>query len=80
MTRVRRPQVVWRLRPHLIGGAVPWGGAMVLLVPGRGCVSLLRERCWFVEKKQEVRTLMTVMVTGAARIQEFIVSTPVVSG
>ncbi len=32
-------------------------------------------------KKQEVRTLMTVTVTGTARIQEFIiVSTPVVSG
>lgn len=53
---------------------------MVLLVPRRGCVSLPGARCWFVEKKQEVRTLMTVMVTGAARIQEFIVSTPVVSG
>ncbi|MGW7051679.1 hypothetical protein [Streptomyces sp. NPDC054887] len=33
------------------------------------------------KKKQEVRTLMTVTVTGAARIQEFIiVSTPVASG
>lgn len=31
--------------------------------------------------KQEVRTLMTVMATGAARIQKTInVSTPVVSG
>ncbi|ALO11727.1 hypothetical protein AQF52_6134 [Streptomyces venezuelae] len=43
-------------------------------------MSLPRARCWFVEKKQEVRTLMTVTVTGAARIQEFIVPTPVVSG
>ena len=59
---------------------MPWGEAMVLLVPRRGCVSLPRARCWFVEKKQGVRTLMTVTVTGAARIQEFIVSTPVVSG
>lgn len=32
------------------------------------------------EKKQEVRTLVTVTVTGSARIQEFIVPTPVVSG
>lgn len=48
---------------------------MVLLIcsPNRG-------RCRFVEKKQEVRTLMTVTVTGSARIQEFIVPTPVVSG
>ncbi|MEU9191557.1 hypothetical protein [Streptomyces hundungensis] len=38
------------------------------------------ERGRFVEQKQEVRTLMTVMVTGTARIQEFIVPTPVVSG
>lgn len=30
--------------------------------------------------KQEVRTLMTVMVTGAARNQEFIHPTPVVLG
>ena len=30
--------------------------------------------------KQEVRTLMTVTVTGAARMQEFIISTPVVLG
>ncbi len=37
-------------------------------------------RCRCVEKKQEVRTLMTVTVTGSARIQEFIVPTPVVSG
>ncbi len=43
-------------------------------------VSLPRAWCWFVEKKQEVRTLMTVTVTGSARIQEFIVPTPVVSG
>lgn len=54
---------------------------MVFIVPGFGRASCSRERCRFVEKKQEVRTLMTVMVTGAARIQEFIiVSTPVVSG
>ncbi|CUM37736.1 hypothetical protein BN2537_4437 [Streptomyces venezuelae] len=33
-----------------------------------------------LSKKQEVRTLMTVTVTGSARIQEFIVPTPVVSG
>lgn len=33
-----------------------------------------------MSRKQEVRTLMTVTVTGAARIQEFIVPTPVVSG
>ncbi|GAA2246710.1 hypothetical protein GCM10010232_37420 [Streptomyces amakusaensis] len=31
-------------------------------------------------RKQEVRTVMTVMVTGAARAQEFIVPTSVVSG
>lgn len=31
-------------------------------------------------RKQEVRTLMTVMVTGAAHTQEFILSTPVVPG
>ncbi len=37
-------------------------------------------RSWLVEKKQEVRTLMTVTVTGSARIQEFIVPTPVASG
>jgi hypothetical protein len=57
-----------------MGGAVVWGGAMVLLIRSRG------DGCRLVEKKQEVRTLMTVKVTGAARIQEFIVSTPVVSG
>lgn len=34
-----------------------------------------------VEDQQEVRTSMTVTVTGAARVQEFIfVSAPVVSG
>ncbi|MCT9093398.1 hypothetical protein N4G70_31690 [Streptomyces sp. ASQP_92] len=48
---------------------------MVLLIRSRD-----GERCRFVEKKQEVRTLMTVTVTGTARIQEFIVPTPVVSG
>lgn len=53
---------------------------MVLLIPGHGRVSFPREQSWFVEKKQEVRTLMTVTVTGAARIQKFIVSTPVASG
>ncbi|MFE7519597.1 MULTISPECIES: hypothetical protein [Streptomyces] len=47
---------------------------MVLLSRSRG------DGCWFVEKKQEVRTVMTVTVTGTARIQEFIVPTPVVSG
>lgn len=43
-------------------------------------VSVPEGRRRFVEKKQEVRTLMTVTMTGSARIQEFIVPTPVVSG
>ncbi len=59
---------------ELIGGAAPWGGAKVSRIRPR------EGRCWFVEKKQEVRTLVTVTVTGSARIQEFIVPTPVVSG
>lgn len=79
MTLVRWLSASRRWGPNLIGGAVSWGGAMVLLVPG-AAVSLPRAWCWFVEKKQEVRTLMTVTVTGSARIQEFIVPTPVVSG
>jgi hypothetical protein len=55
------------LSPEIIAGAVFRGGVMVLLVGSL--------------RKQEVRTLMTVTVTGTARIQEFIiVATPVVSG
>jgi hypothetical protein len=34
----------------------------------------------FVEVEQEVRTVVTVMVTGAARTQEFVLPIPVVSG
>ncbi|GAA3959083.1 hypothetical protein GCM10022384_09920 [Streptomyces marokkonensis] len=51
--------------------------------PGRGygaAQPFPKGRCRFVSKKQEVRTLMTVTVTGTARIQEFILPTPVVSG
>ncbi|MFF5639263.1 hypothetical protein [Streptomyces sp. NPDC012825] len=46
-------------------------------------VLLIRSRVsgdQFVEKQPEVRTLMTVTVTGTARIQEFIVPTSVASG
>ncbi|GGV07843.1 hypothetical protein GCM10010275_55170 [Streptomyces litmocidini] len=57
-----------------IGGVASWGGARVSRIRSR------EGRCRFVEKKQEVRTSMTVTVTGSARIQEFIVPTSVVSG
>jgi hypothetical protein len=52
---------------------------MVLLVPRRGCLAA-RGTVLVRRRKQEVRTLMTVAVTGFARIQKFIVPTSVVSG
>lgn len=50
-----------------------YGGAAHNRLPG--------EPRWLVETPQEVRTLMTVTVTGVARVQEFVlVSTSVASG
>ncbi|BAU86904.1 hypothetical protein SLA_6035 [Streptomyces laurentii] len=56
------------------------GAGYVSPVLGSWAVCPFPSQCQYVEKKQEVRTLMTVTVTGSARIQEFIVPTPVVSG